>query len=360
MATERQIAANRRNAERSCGPTSPEGKARSRTNATKHGMAGESAEVEACFSPEFEKRRARWAAEQQPVGEAANFALDRVVAATFRLERCERSIDNTITSFRQRARLAWDEDRAIEAAHIYGRLERDPVLASRQLRATVAGVMLLIDAWFALLAPLEPGKDWSESECSKALDLLGIAADHRSGRTRIDPPEGSDSVVFRQKLAQNELERLEKLRDKALAPLDEMERRQAMAGDVALLSKPARLLLRYERDAWKRFHDSMNELKSPPLVAPSVMTAPSPVVVEPPKIRERPAAPAAPKKSFEQERRELLADAEPYYLEAIDRLKTAGFDNEDAWLEELERRIESYPTPPGSFVPIAAAVGPVA
>src|ERR1700733_8784328 len=115
MATERQIEANRRNAERSCGPTSPAGKARSRANATKHGMAGESAEVEAGFSPEFEARRARWAVEQQPVGEAGNFALDRVVASTFRIERCERSIDNHMTDVQQRAKLAWDEDRAVEA-----------------------------------------------------------------------------------------------------------------------------------------------------------------------------------------------------------------------------------------------------
>ena len=360
MATERQIQANSRNAALSCGPKSPLGKARSRLNSTKHGMAGESAEVEACFSPEFEERRARWAAEQQPVGEAANFALDRVVAATFRIERCERSIDSAISSVQQRARLAWDEDRAIEAAKIYGRLERDPVLASRQLQATVAGVMLLIDAWFGLITPLEPGKDWSESECSKALDLLGVAADLRSGRTLIDAPDGSDSVAFRQQLALDELDRLEKLRDEALTPLDDMERCQAMAGDVALLSKPAKLLLRYERDAWKRFHESMNELKSPPPVAPPVVIAPSQVVVEPPKVRERPVAPAAPKKSFEQERRELQASAEPYYLEAIDHLKATGFDNEDAWLEELERRIENYPKLPGSFVPIAAGVGPKA
>jgi hypothetical protein len=358
MATERQIEANRRNAMLSSGPVSPEGKARSRTNATKHGMASESPEVEACFSPEFEERRARWAVEQQPVGEAGNFSLDRVIAATFRIERCERSIDNVITTVKQRARLAWDEDRAIEAAEVYGRLERDPVRSSRQLQATVAGVALLIDAWFGLVAPLQPGCDWTELEASKALDLLGVATDLRSGRTRIDAPEGSDSVTFRQNLALDELDRLEKLRDESLIPLDDMERRQAMAGDVALLSKPARLLLRYERDAWKRFHDSMNELKSPPLTAPLVVAAPSPVVVAPPKVRERPVAVATKKKSFEEERRELLAAAEPYYRETIKGLQAMGLDNEDAWLEELERRVEGFSPLTGSYVPIAVGVGP--
>lgn len=38
MATEKQIAANRRNALKSTGPRTPEGKARSRWNALKHGI----------------------------------------------------------------------------------------------------------------------------------------------------------------------------------------------------------------------------------------------------------------------------------------------------------------------------------
>jgi hypothetical protein len=39
MATEKQIAANRRNAARSTGPRTPKGKARSRMNALRHGLS---------------------------------------------------------------------------------------------------------------------------------------------------------------------------------------------------------------------------------------------------------------------------------------------------------------------------------
>src|SRR3954453_20453742 len=52
MATERQIAANRQNASRSKGPVSDSGKARSRLNSTKHGLAAESAQVEEGLSAE--------------------------------------------------------------------------------------------------------------------------------------------------------------------------------------------------------------------------------------------------------------------------------------------------------------------
>ena len=76
-------------------------------NSTKHGMAVESAEVEAELSGEFAERRARWAAEQNPVGEAANFALDQAVAATLRIERCQRTIDDLTASTSERSGKSW-------------------------------------------------------------------------------------------------------------------------------------------------------------------------------------------------------------------------------------------------------------
>ena len=45
MATDKQIAANRRNAEKSTGPRTPEGKARCARNALKHGLAAVSAQA---------------------------------------------------------------------------------------------------------------------------------------------------------------------------------------------------------------------------------------------------------------------------------------------------------------------------
>jgi hypothetical protein len=326
MATERQIQANRRNSALSTGPTSEAGKSISRANATKHGMAGESAEVEAGLSDEFKKRRESWAAEHQPVGEGANYALDRVVAASLRIERCERTIDDVTSTCRERARLAWDQDRDIEAATIFGRLARDPVLASRQLQATLSGVILLIEAWFRLIAALETGNDWTESEASRALDLLGVAADLRNGRMPIDDPAGGYVVAFRQALALEQIERLEKLRDERLIPLDELERRQAMEGDIAILSKEAKLVLRYEREAWKRYKDSMKDLKA----QAEVVATPTPT---------RPTMPPSPR---------VVAATPP----------AMGPEDMDAWLSRLEARLDGLDSQPGSFVPIAVGARP--
>jgi hypothetical protein len=348
MASERQIESNRRNSMRSTGP-SEAGLRTSRLNATKHGMTARLPEAEAAISPEFADRRAKWAVSFQPVDEPGEWALDRAVASSFQIERCERSINDLITDVQQRARLAWEEDRAVEAATTFGRLARDPILASRQLQTTLAGVVLLIEAWLLLVAPLEAGDDWPEAEASKALDLYGIAADLRSGRMLIDPPLGSDSVAFRLALALEEVERLEALRDEAMIPLDEMDRRHAMAGGLALLSNRAKLLLRYERDAWKRYNQSMKELKGQAPATPAVAPpTPKPVIVAPPAAPTRSVAPPRP-------------SAAPSRQVTIDPPNAIDLIDEDAWLDAMEQRLEAMYSLPGSFVPVAAgSPGPLA
>ena len=281
MATERQIEANRRNAGLSTGPRSEEGKARSRGNATRHGLAaGAEAEVaEARESEAFRARRAAWGAEFRPSGVAGEWALDRAVAASLRIERCERAVDELADSGARRARLAWDEDREVEAATLAGGLARSPSLVARKLAATYQGVRLLIEAWFGLAAGLtgeEPG--WTEADCSKALDLLGVPADLRRGLTAIDDADGGDPLAHRRALVADELDRLEALRDGALAELDDHARQVAMRGDLALIGKESRLLLRYERDAWRHYRESLEELRNS---APAPATAPAPAAPTP-------------------------------------------------------------------------------
>jgi hypothetical protein len=361
MASERQIEANRRNAALSSGPKSELGKSRSRANATKHGMASELPSVEAPHSAEFEDRRARWSAEFAPVGEAGHWALDRAVAASLRIEKCEQAFDGLVESGRDRARLAWDQDRAVEAATIAGRLAKDPVLASRQLETTRAGVALLLEMWLRLVEALRAEGGWSDLEVSRALDLLGVPADLRSGRTPIDGPEGADPAEFRRELALDEIARLEGLRDDAMVELDEIERRQAMAGDDALFSKPAKLVLRYERDAWRRYRESIREVQAPAAAPVEAPTAPM-VEAIPSRTVELPTAP-----SFEEERRSLLAEAAAF-LRSANAQPTGSMDfiDEDAWLDELERSCDVMDQDPRSSRPavtertrlVGIAVGP--
>ena len=345
MATDRQVEANRRNSAKSCGPKSNEGKARSRGNATKHGLAGVLAEVEAKFSPEFEARRVEWG---EGKGKGTGWAMDRVVAASLRIERCERAFDQVIASATERATLAWDEDREVEAAAIFGRLGKDPVLAARQLRTTRAGVALLIDTWRGLVAAMDGDAPWTEAEASTALDLLGVAPDLRSRLTPIDPFDESDPNEFRRRLALDQIDRLEILGQEVMVPLDAMDQRRATLGDLAMLSDPARLVLRYERDAWRRYRDSVRateagvglaEPANPSPAQAQATKAPRKAEAEPVLTSSGSLTDSDASPTFAEQRLALMDEARTIRQPIINELRAMGLNDEDAWIEELERRI---------------------
>ena len=261
MATDRQIDANRRNALKSTGPRTEDGKAQSCGNAIKHGMTGLSVEPKTVAA--FEGRRAAWAAEYGPKGDDGAWALDRAVAASFQIERCERALDGVIAHLAERAGVAWDLDRALEAATLAAKLADDPMVVSRQLETSQHGCKLMCDLWARLGEAIGAKREWTETQTSIALDLLGIPASLRDGQTRLDPDDGGDIADHRLGVVLEETRRLQRLMTEVLLPLDALDRRQAEAGDIGILSKPAGLVLRYERDAWKRYREAVRALRHP-------------------------------------------------------------------------------------------------
>ena len=131
MASDRQIEANCLNAQKSTGPKTEEGKAASRDNAWKHGMA---AEVDELRSPAFLARRASWGQEFRPRTESAEWALDRAVAASLRIDRCDAEFHTMIVDHAERAAINWDLDREAEVAAFARRLDKQPELLSRRLQ----------------------------------------------------------------------------------------------------------------------------------------------------------------------------------------------------------------------------------
>src|SRR5216684_1874334 len=88
MISERQQEANRRNAAKSHGPTTPEGRAAVRHNALKHGFTA--AEIILPTVEEkidFEQFRAAFEAEHQPVGPTEEVLVKDIVIARWRLNR---------------------------------------------------------------------------------------------------------------------------------------------------------------------------------------------------------------------------------------------------------------------------------
>jgi hypothetical protein len=90
MTSEKKAEANRRNALKSTGPKTPEGKAAVRLNALRHGLRSEEILLPGEDEQALRELDEYLRAELQPVGELENLLIDRVVAAYWRLRRLGR------------------------------------------------------------------------------------------------------------------------------------------------------------------------------------------------------------------------------------------------------------------------------
>jgi hypothetical protein len=90
MTSDKQIQANRRNALKSTGPKTPEGKAAVRLNARTHGLRSQEVLLPGEDEEALKGLNENLRAELQPVGELENLLLDSIVAAHWRLRRLRR------------------------------------------------------------------------------------------------------------------------------------------------------------------------------------------------------------------------------------------------------------------------------
>jgi hypothetical protein len=90
VTSHKQAKANRRNALKSTGPKTPEGKAAVRHNATKHGLLSQEVILPGEEAAALEELGERLRAELRPVGELEGLLVDRIIAAYRRLRRLGR------------------------------------------------------------------------------------------------------------------------------------------------------------------------------------------------------------------------------------------------------------------------------
>ena len=86
----KQVQANRRNALKSTGPKTPEGKAAVRLNANKHGLRSQEVLLPGEDEEALKRLDENLRAELQPVGELENLLVDGITAAHWRLRRLRR------------------------------------------------------------------------------------------------------------------------------------------------------------------------------------------------------------------------------------------------------------------------------
>jgi hypothetical protein len=223
-----RAAINRRNAQKSTGPRTPEGKNRSRFNALKHGMTAKTLVLPNEDADVLQMRVESWIADLQPQNDVEQFLVEQAVHLSWKMERADRAevaqLSRIIESVpRDEARRQQEvavalgywlfSDRYVraetglrenllsvlgsgpESAKGSGRLDvlNHPQAIVFRLESTAAGCRWLLDRWTELRARLETGQPWSREEKIKALRLLGRrpwGEDPLQGRD--DPEERDD------------------------------------------------------------------------------------------------------------------------------------------------------------------------
>ncbi len=96
MATEAQILANRRSAQKSTGPRTSEGKAAVSQNAVKHGLLVRHDVISSESQADFDLYRERILAELAPASPMESMLAERIVSLSWRLKRTGRIQNQTI------------------------------------------------------------------------------------------------------------------------------------------------------------------------------------------------------------------------------------------------------------------------
>lgn len=194
-----QLAANRRNALKSTGPLSAEGKRASCMNALTHGLTAREVVLPSENVEAFEERKEEWLDHYCFNHPAQRLLVERGVHASWRLDRCERA-ERAMFNERARHAVAEAERFALDNAESLGRRllfepvdrgsafdpyqpqirarldrrEQDhPANLARALKSTAQGVDWLLERWSELRRSLDILGEWTPVEKFKAIRLLG-------------------------------------------------------------------------------------------------------------------------------------------------------------------------------------------
>ncbi len=174
LTAEERAAINRRNATRSTGPKTEQGKAASRRNALKHGLRAEALALPNEDPAAVADRADAWNDYYRPQSPAAQHLVNACVAATLLSDRCQKFHGAALAKQVRDAEYAWEvqRDESVQALAVL--LKTDPATATRRLARTADGCRWLIDQWERLLGALDGRGRWAGPERDQAIRLQGF------------------------------------------------------------------------------------------------------------------------------------------------------------------------------------------
>jgi hypothetical protein len=180
MRSTKQRETSRINGAKSKGPTTPEGKDKSKFNGLKHGLRAKQVvlpgESEAEFKAEFKGFADDWS----PAGHTEAVFVERAAVASWRLRRCVRAERDAILELAARAReddrpaVADVDDLDARLDRAEAKLDRGFEEATAELRKSPEGIDRLLARWDdAHEAARDRHDDWTKDDHAAVMVLLG-------------------------------------------------------------------------------------------------------------------------------------------------------------------------------------------
>jgi hypothetical protein len=281
--SEARIKANKINSAKSKGPTTIEGKEKSRRNGLKHGMTGQGIVVPHADEDEVKRRHEALTAELSPISVMGAILVGQMATLSVRMERGAAQEFATVAERVRHAAEEFDVARVEKAEQLLKSISDDPRGNLRKLLRLPKGVDVLVDAWDDLRADLtrDPRPLWTPAHLATMANLLGLRDVDVSGSriqiltsatwgdpfTLADCDGASLDRDARKSWARDQLvERIDEEIAKLEAhfqtlDLETIEQDRAEAGARASFdpSKEATLARRYESEARRGFFRSLKE-----------------------------------------------------------------------------------------------------
>jgi truncated hemoglobin YjbI len=175
VATPQQICANRRNAQKSTGPKTPEGKQRARLNAYKHGLAAQTT-VAWNDRAALGERLHDYQIELRPRGRVEADLVAFAAHAAVRLDRCARHQSAALEQALRDTHRKNEQAQHQRLSAALGRLAITPEAVVAELGTFTAGCTWMMTQLSRLRAALETTGTWTVDDAVLALRLSGTAA----------------------------------------------------------------------------------------------------------------------------------------------------------------------------------------
>ncbi len=279
------------------GPKTEAGKAQTRRNALKHGLAGDGVVLPSELVDRIEYRKIDLRDSYHPEGEAQEWLFHRVCVESVLIDQCDHLKFAAQNEVAIQAGESWDLDCKLDAAILFDKLKKRPEMVQKRLLKSKQGCEALIADWEELARVLRKSQAPLADPVfqSRIFDLLGIPHDQRTF-------DRFESLVTESPIGwvQQQIEDLKKRQIDYLNDRDERDQVETQLG-LRINAPSVRTILRYESAIQRRLQWALTELRAlqaltAPPIEPGPAPAPQPEPQPEPRQESKPTPPPpAPK-----------------------------------------------------------------